>query len=353
MSSDLRHHPVSYFALPLVEGFDRARFDLYCYSWNSGPADRVQRHIAAKSTAFRLHPDVSDRDAAATIANDGLDMLFELGGTTHMNKLRVMCRRPAPRQASWLGYPHSAGPGSIDYIVVDPHLRPPDPALLIERPFELPQTWVALGTLGFNDRTAIEPGTPEERRRCVTFGTMNNPYKYNPACLQAWAAILRAVPGSRFLFVRPEGATAPFRANMRSAFAEGGIDPDRIEFTAVRGTHLPHYNSIDIALDTFPQTGGTTTCEALWMGVPTVTLVGEAFFERLSYTNLLNAGLPGLCCFDPARYVQTAIELAADPELRAGWRHTLRRQIRRSPLGRTDWFTTAFFDTAARIVAAG
>ncbi len=342
MSSDLRNHPVSYFALPLVELYDRQGFELFCYSFNSGAEDNVQAHIRGKVDAFRLAPGISDRDAAQMIADDSLDMLFELGGTTYMNKLKVMAWRPARLQASWLGYPHSAGPESIDYILVDPHIRPEDPALLVEKPLLLPRSWVVLGRLGFDPRLVVEPGTPEQRQGHLTFGTMNNPYKYNPACLRLWAEVVRQTEGSRFLFVRPEGGNALFRDNMRRAFAEVGVAPERVAFEAVRGTHMPHYNRIDIALDSFPQTGGTTTCEALWMGVPTVTLVGEAFFERLSHSNLLNAGLPGLSCFSQAAFLRTALELAKDRDRRAFWRHNLRGMIRGNPLGRADWWVEDF-----------
>lgn len=352
MSSDLRNHPVSYFALPLIEGYDRDRFELYCYSWSTAPVDAVQRHIATQVDGFRHAPAIADRDAAQLIADDRLDMLFELGGTTYMNKLRVMAWRPAKLQASWLGYPHSAGPESIDHILVDPHLRPEDPALLIERPFQLARSWVVLGRLGFNDRVAIEPGLPSTRAGHVTFGTMNNPYKYTPDSLALWARITQATDGAHFLFVRPEGATEAFRTNIRAIFQQHGVAPERVEFEAVRGTHLPHYNRIDIALDTFPQTGGTTTCEALWMGVPTVTLVGEAFYERLSHSNLINAGLPGLSTFSHAAYLRRAVELAADTDTRQLWRHGLRAQIRRNPLGRADWFVDDFQSTVQRAMEA-
>ncbi|MBN8889600.1 MAG: hypothetical protein BGP12_01810 [Rhodospirillales bacterium 70-18] len=352
MSSDLRNHPVSYFALPLIDGHDRDRFELFCYSWSTTPVDGVQRHIASRVAGFRHAPALPDREAAQLIANDRLDMLFELGGTTYMNKLRVMAWRPARLQASWLGYPHSAGPETIDHILVDPHIRPADPALLIERPFQLARSWVVLGSLGFNDAIAIEPGLPSERAGHVTFGTMNNPYKYTEESLALWARITARVEGAHFLFVRPEGATEAFRANIRAAFATHGVAPERVEFEAVRGTHMPHYNRIDIALDTFPQTGGTTTCEALWMGVPTVTLVGEAFFERLSYSNLMNAGVPGLCAFDHADYARTAVELAADTDTRRLWRHGMRAQIRRNPLGRADWFVADFQATVQRALEA-
>ena len=208
------------------------------------------------------------------IADDDLDILFELGGTTYLNKLEVMAWKPAPIQVSWLGYPHSCGLSAIDGILVDPYLKPRDPTLLIEQPFQLAHSWVTLGAHGFNKSKHIVSSLPEERNCRITFGTMNNPAKYTRATLATWAEIVARVEGSRFLFVRPESGTPAFRQSMTRIFAQYGVSPDRLQFMAVRGTHLQHYNEIDISLDTFPQTGGTTTCECLWMGVPVVTLVG-------------------------------------------------------------------------------
>jgi protein O-GlcNAc transferase len=176
--------------------------------------------------------------------------------------------------------------------------------------------------------------------------------KYNREMLGVWAETVRQVEDSRFLFVRPEGATEPFRDNVRKVFAEHGVSGDRVEFTAVRGAHLQHYNQIDIALDSFPQTGGTTTCESLWMGVPTVTYVGDAFFERLSYSNLSNAGLGDLCAFSHEDFIKVSVALAADRERRSALRHTLRDDIRSKPLGRTDWFVEDFLTTTRRVVEA-
>ena len=342
MSSDLRAHPVSYFALPLLEGHDRSRFEFFCYSWSNKPVDAVQKHIAGQVAVFRHHPQISHRDAAQLIADDQPDILFELGGTTDMNKLEVMAWRPAPVQVSWLGYPHSAGLASIDRILVDPWLKPADPALLAEQPFELAHSWVTLGRLGFGDGVAIEPGLPQDRHGPLTFGTMNNPAKYRPETLAAWAEVLRRTPGSRFLFVRPEGGATVFRQNIRRAFEACGVSGDRVDFIAVRGTHLQHYNAIDIALDTFPQTGGTTTCESLWMGVPVVTLVGEAFFERLSYSNLMNAGLAELCAFDVEAYIALAVALASDAPKRRALRTGMRERLRTQPLGRNELFVDDF-----------
>lgn len=349
LSSDLRHHPVAYFALPLLEQFDRDRFEVFCYSFYERQRDAVQAHIESQVDGFRWWPRRPDGEVAAGIAADQLNILFELGGSTDMNKLDVMAFRPSPLGASWLGYPHSAGLSTIDYILVDPFIKPDDPRLLIEKPFEMPETWVALSRLGFTEQP-IEEGLPESRHGCVTFGTMNNPYKYTPECFDAWARILSAVPGSRFLFVRPEGGVAAFRSNVEKEFAKRGVEADRVRYVPIRGKHLPHYNDIDIALDTFPHVGGTTTCETLWMGVPVVTLVGPAFFERLSYSNLNNAGLGDLCAFSVDEYVDKALALAEDRTRRRVLRQSLRRQIKEHPLGQPERFTRAFYDTVARVV---
>ncbi|MCZ4340486.1 tetratricopeptide repeat protein [Sphingomonadaceae bacterium G21617-S1] len=351
MSSDLREHPVTSFAWPLFEHADRDRFEIYCYSFYTGAqADRAQQYVASKVDAFRWNPYMNHREAAQMIADDGLDILFELGGSTHMNKLEVMAWKPAPLMASWLGYPHSSGLDTIDYLLLDPFLNPPDPALLIEKPLIMPHTWIAMGEQAFPDRHKIVPAAPVCRNGFVTFGTANNPYKYNATLLRSWAQVVARVPDSRFLFVRPEGGSEIFRSNVRAFFEAEGIAGDRVEFRAVRGLHMQHYNDIDIALDTFPQTGGTTTCEAAWMGVPTVTLVGEALFERLSYSILQNAGLGDLCAPTLEAYLDTAVALAGDADRLQALRVNLRDQLRACPLGQTRQFSQDFYDLIATTV---
>ncbi|MEA2771279.1 MAG: protein O-GlcNAc transferase, partial [Acetobacteraceae bacterium] len=341
VSSDLRHHPVSYFALPIFDHYDRERFELFAYSFNPGEPDAVQRQIAGQIATFRRMPNMPEQDIAQQIADDRLDVLFELGGSTHLNRLEVMAHQPAPIQVSWLGYPHSSGLSRIGYILVDPYLKPPDPRLLLERPFEMPSSWVTLGRLGFTDQPIL-PGLPEGRTGQLTFGTMNNPYKYSPEAIALWARVLHRVPGSRFLMVRPEAGVAMFRDNMARSFARHGIPSDRLAFAAIRGRHMAYYNEIDIALDTLPQTGGTTTCEALWMGVPTISLIGPAFFERLSFSNLANAGLRDLATDTTDAYVDTAVALAADPERRLALRHGLRDTMRKAPIGDTRGWVRDF-----------
>lgn len=343
MSSDLRNHPVAYFAMPLFEHLDRSRFEVFCYSFYQGDkADPTQQLIAQAVDGFRWEKDINDRDAAQMIADDQLDMLIELGGSTHMNKLGVMAFKPAPLSASWLGYPHSAGLEEIDHLILDPYVAPEDRELLVEEALLMPRSWIAMGEKAFPERPITE-GLPQERSGFFTFGTANNPYKYSREMVQTWARVTASVENARFMFVRPEGGTPAFRKNIAAIFAAEGVSEDRLRFEDIRGAHMPFYNDIDVSLDTFPQTGGTTTCESLWMGVPVITLVGEAMFERLSYSILTNAGLGDLCARSVEEYVELARGLAADRERRARLRTELRSMLKASALGQTRQFATDFY----------
>ena len=267
-----------------------------------------------------------------------------------MNKLEVMAYRPAPRQGSWLGYPHSAGLAAIDYLVVDPYVMPERPGLILEAPLMLPNAWYPLGASAFRAQPAADPEPPVARNGYVTFGTANNPQKYTAQVLAAWARVMRAHPTSRFLFVRPEGGSPGFRANICGHFEANGVAADRIDFEPVRGAHLPHYNRIDITLDCFPQTGGTTTCEALWMGALCVTLVGPSVFERLSYSSLMNLGLGEFCAHTVDDYVAIAARLAGDPARIADLRAGMRARMQASPLGQTRRWAQDFYQAVAQTV---
>jgi len=353
MSSDLRNHPVGYFALPLFEHVDPQRFEIYCYSFYQGAkADQLQEFFAARSKAYRWEPGINSPGAAQMIADDQLDFLIELGGTTHMNRLDVMAYRPAPLQASWLGYPHSSGLSEIDYLITDPFNTPPRRDLLIEEPLVMPKSWIALGRMVFSDRHGITPGLPEERNGYITFGTANNPHKYGREVIAVWSQVMNATPNSRFLFVRPESGSQSFRRNLVAEFQRNGVEPARIAFTAVRGAHMQHYNEIDVSLDTFPLTGGTTTTEALWMGVPVVSLRGEAFFERLSASILANCGLSDLVSDSRDEFVRAAVDLAGDRSRRLALREGLRERMRSGPLGQTETFAQDFYDLITRTVGA-
>jgi predicted O-linked N-acetylglucosamine transferase (SPINDLY family) len=351
MSSDLRNHPVAYFAMPLFEHLDRSRFEVFCYSYYQGEsADGTQEFITDRVDGFRWVKDINEHDAAQMIANDQLDILIELGGSTHMNKLGVMAYKPAPLQASWLGYPHSAGIETIDHLILDPYVAPSNRELLVEDALLMPKSWIAMGERAFPERPITE-GIPEQRNGFLTFGTANNPYKYSYEMVRTWAKVTASVQNARFMFVRPEGGAPSFRENIAAIFAEEGVGIDRLRFEDIRGAHMPFYNDIDISLDTFPQTGGTTTCESLWMGVPTVTLVGEAMFERLSYSILNNAGLGDLCATTQEEFVAIARKLAADAERRRILRTELRGMLKTSPLGQTKQFAADFYEMIAGAVA--
>jgi len=354
MSSDLRQHPVGYFALPLFEHIDTDRFEVFVYSYyNAAEPDGAQRFITSKVSAYRWWPEITVADAAQKIADDQLDMLIELGGSTHMNKLEVMAYKPAPLQASWLGYPHSAGLETIDYFVCDPYIAPPDPRLLIEKPLMLKHAWYPLSASAFREQPAANPEPPIARNGYVTFGTANQPHKYTREGLQAWARIMARCPDSRFLFIRPEGTSPSFQSNIQNAFEAEGVEAERIEFEAVRGAHLPHYNRIDISLDTFPQTGGTTTCESMWMGAPCVSLKGPAPYERLSYSVLSNVGLADLCADTLEGYIDTAVALGSDPARIADLRATMRERMRNSPLGHSTQWAADFYDAVEAAVRNG
>ncbi len=352
MSSDLRQHPVGYFAMPLFDHIDRERFEVFVYSFYTGKQDAAQLHITEQVTAYRWWPEISIGDAAAKIAEDQLDMLIELGGSTHMNKLEVMAYRPAPVQASWLGYPHSAGLEAIDYLVCDPITVPPNLALLVEKPLLMPKSWIALGARFFSNTVEIGEA-PELRNGFITYGTANNPHKYTREVLRTWARVVAATPGSKFAFIRPEGSGESFRMNLTQHFEAEGVSADRVIFHAIRGAHLPFYNEVDITLDPFPLTGGTTTAETLWMGVPLISLIGPAFYERLSASIMTNSGIGDLAVDSLDAYLAAAVELAGDRERRLELRDSLRDRMRNGPLGQTDQFARDFYDMIYRTVRPG
>ncbi len=349
LSSDLRQHVVGFFAAPLFEHPD-PRFELYCYSSLGGKPDRVRLWFEERATAYRqLPPD--DHEAAAMIAADDLDMLIDLGGPTPHNRPALLAYRAAPVQACWLGYPHSLGLSAIDYLIVDPSLAPPRREFLTERALSMPSSWVCMSEAAFPMQPAHQPTPPVARTGRITFGTANDPYKYSPKVLGAWAKVVAAVPGARFMIVRPEAGAPSFRNAVASHFAAEGVSADRLDFRPLRGAVRASYADMDIALDTFPVTGGTTTCEALWYGVPTVTLVGEALYERLSWALLAGVGLGDLAATNLEDYVRIAVRLANDPARIADLRATMRDRIQASPLGQPQRFAADYYDLMARAVA--
>jgi predicted O-linked N-acetylglucosamine transferase (SPINDLY family) len=352
LSSDLRAHVVAFFAFPLFEHIDRERFEVFAYSFNPGASDAIQERIKSQVDGFRLWPDVTARDAAQMIAEDHLDILIELGGHTDLNKPEVLAYRPAPIQASWLGYPHSIGLTAVDHFICDPHNQPSDPDLMLERPLLMPDSWIAISSALIVRYPPVKDVLASDIKGYVTYGTANNPKKYTRANLTAWAQVVAATPGSHFAFVRPEAASAVFQHNVVRLFEENGVSADRIDWYGVRKTHMALYSEIDITLDTFPLTGGTTTVDALMMGVPVVSLAGEAFHERISHSILTNAGVSDLSASTLEVFHATALRLAGDRDRRQALRQNLRTDLLASALGQTETFARDFYDMIHRVVTA-
>jgi predicted O-linked N-acetylglucosamine transferase (SPINDLY family) len=340
LSHDLRNHSVANFVRPLLRNYDRDRLEIVAYSLLREPDCPVQAEIRGLVDRFVDVEVETDRALAEFVRKDEVDALVDLGGFTVGSRLTALAYRMAPIQITWLGYPYTTGFKEVDYVLVDPYVRPTAPELFVEKPLVMPHSWLCYE--GYAEEP-IDSVPPCERNGYVTFGTLNNTYKFNRGCIAAWAEVLRAVPGSRFLLVRPEGQTRIVAENLAKAFALHGIGPERLFIRTNRPQeHLRAYNQIDIALDSFPVTGGTTTCDALWMGVPTVSLRGPSMHQRVSHSALMQANLGELSSDDPAAFVRTAVALAGEPESLRLLRRTLREAVRGSPLFRGDLFAAGF-----------
>jgi predicted O-linked N-acetylglucosamine transferase (SPINDLY family) len=341
LSSDLRTHSVAKFVLPVFRHFDRERFEMFCYSGYPEIADSVQTEIRGLVNEFRFINELNDREAAQLIRADGVDVLFDLGGYTAHSRVPVIAYRAAPIQASWLGWPATTGMPQMDYFIVDRHTRPTCDDFLIEKPLELSGAFCCFES--FVEEPVVAP--PFETNGYVTFGTLNGAYKYTRPMIARWAEVMLAVPGSRMVIVRPEARSLIFLDNIAREFEKNGVTRDRLDIIDNRqgaARHLSYYNLFDLSLDTFPVTGGTTTTDALWMGVPVVSLMGQAYHQRIGGGIAKHCGLDDLCVETGEAFVRVAVALANDHERLAGLRRSLRPTLLDSPLCRVDKFMAGF-----------
>jgi predicted O-linked N-acetylglucosamine transferase (SPINDLY family) len=272
----------------------------------------------------------TDEELAEMIRQDQIDILMDLSLHMAHNRLRVFARKPAPVQATYLGYCASTGLEAIDYRLSDPYLDPPesDLSLYSETTIRLPETYWCYGCAG----PTPEPSPPPSAAAgYITFGCLNNFAKASWAALDLWADVLAAVPNSRMIIHAYPG---PHLDDVRQRFARKGVHPDRLEFLAKQPwqQYIATYGRIDIALDPLPWGGGITTCDALWMGVPVVSLVGQTAVGRGGKSILSNIGLGELAARRPRQYVQTAAALAESPTRLAELRGNLRQRMLTSPL---------------------
>lgn len=330
LSSDFRYgHPVARNLEPLFRHRDRSRFEFICYTeraptgdatvWSSESADGW-RHIAG----------LSDEAVAEQIRADRIDIMVYLAGRFDNNRPQVAVWRPAPVQVS-LYDAATSGLEAMDYFIADPMMVPRSgPEWFSERVVRLPSYYIHEPVAG-----APEPGPPPLLANGhVTFGSFNSPAKLNDRVLALWAEVLRRLPSARLrLKYRTAFAGKLLQDRVRKGLAPGPVA--RVDFDAARqniGEHLQAYNTIDIGLDPFPFTGATTTFEALWMGVPVVTLLGDTFMGRWSASMLHALKLDELIARTPEEYVECAVRLAADPPRLAALRVSLRERLSRSPL---------------------
>lgn len=337
VSSDFRRHPVARFLGPLAK-LDPAKFALHAYSGTLKHDDFTEQ-LKLALPYWREIGSLSDTLAARQILADGIDILVDLSGYSAGGRLGIFARKPAPVQVTWLGYFATTGLETMDYVLASDAVLPAeDEGQWVERVWRLPRTYLAFQP----PPTPIEIGPlPALRNGYVTFGSFNNVRKLSDATLAAWSSILKRVPGSRLSLRTSLGLSTDRRSAILRQFGDMGVAPHRVELSpAIQGyeAHLDTYNEVDVALDTFPFNGATTTCEALWMGVPVVTRQGDRYISRMGENILRGIGRPGLVAQTVEDYVARAAALAGDLPALAVERRGLRERLMTSPIGDIDGF---------------
>jgi protein O-GlcNAc transferase len=327
VSPDFHAHSVAYFVENLIAYHNRELQQIYCYSDAIRP-DAVTQRIRRAADQWRPIVGMSDSRVAELIRKDKIDILIDLAGHTGRNRLLVFARKPAPIQVSYIGYPDTTGMSAMDYRLTDSVCDPlrQTEQFHTEKLMRLPGCFLCYRPPA--DAPEVRP-LPANSNGRITFGSFNHIAKISSVTLHLWSEILKALPGSKLLIKNHGLAQDSARENLLKRFAAEGISADRLELHGkIPSTrdHLDLYNQVDIALDTFPYNGTTTTCEAMWMGVPVVTLAGRTHVSRVGLSLLTAVSMPELATDDGEQYIARTIELAGDlaglAEIRAdlrGW----------------------------------
>ena len=331
ISADFRQHSVSHFFLPLLKGHDHRQVEIYCYSDEKYP-DSVTGRIRELTHHWRPIAGMPDNEVAARIYEDRVDILVDLAGHTAGNRLKVFARRPAPVQVTWLGYPNTTGLPVIDYRITDDVADPESQAAegYTETLVRLPHGFLCYAPHG--DTPAVS-GLPVSESGTVTYGSFNNLAKINSGVISVWSQILEAVPRSRLVLKGKQLNDHDIQKKFYAKFALKGIGADRIQLMPATKTipeHLDIYRMVDIGLDPFPYNGTTTTCEALWMGVPVIALRGDRHASRVSASILTRVGCKDLIAHSQTDYIARAVALAGCPERLTRLRHRLRFMMQQS-----------------------
>lgn len=332
LSPDFREHSVASFIEPVLRHHNRSRFEVCCYS-SLPMQDETTLRIRETVDVWRDIDKLSDGEAARLIREDRIDILVDLSGHTAGGRLGILAARPAPVQMTWMGYPNTTGLRTIDYRITDGVVDPAgEDAYYSEALLRLYGCF--LNYQPVTDAPAVAP-LPAVSNGHVTFGSFNNFSKINPGVLELWAEVLKQMPGSRLLLKCPALTDATVQERVSAALQALGIGPERVDLlghTRTRQEHLALYARVDIGLDTFPYNGTTTTCEALWMGVPVLSLVGTRHAGRVGASLLSAAGLSDWLADAPGSFVAIAQSMAADVTGLARVRESLRGQLMESSL---------------------
>lgn len=341
VSGDFRSHSVAFFLENVISSLNKTNLHLIAYS-NNSEEDNVTLRFKKIFNEYKTLVGKSDGEAAKLIRDDGVQLLIDLSGHTALNRLPVFAYRPAPIQASWLGYWATTGVDEIDCIIGDPYVIPPDEDHhFSEKIKRLPECYICFTqpeeNVEVNELPAIENGY-------VTFGCFNNFSKINNAVIGLWAKILIAVDGSR-LFLRAGQLADPHLISETVAlFGSLGVQADRLSFegTSTLKHYFQAYNRIDIALDPFPFPGVTTSLQSLWMGVPVLTKKGDRFVSHAGETIAHNSGQADWIAKDNVDYLSKAVRFSSDLKALAKLRAGLRPQLLASPLLNSENFARNF-----------
>jgi protein O-GlcNAc transferase len=335
---------VGYFLESLLANLDPAHVELIAYPTDL-TVDALTARIKPYFAAWKPLYNLNDADAARLIHADGVHVLLDLSGHTGHNRLPVFAWKPAPVQVTWLGLPTTTGLAEMDYVLGDLHAIPAEyEHHFSEAVWRMPESYVCMIAPASPVKVASLPALAAGQ---VTFGSFNNLAKMTDAVVAVWAHILKAVPNSRLSLKTKQLGDPLVCTQTRERFAACGIAPERLLLggtVASRDDHLAAYNQVDIALDTFPYPGVTTSVEALWMGVPVLSLQGDRFLSRTAGSIAHNAGLPDWIAADEDDYVAKAVAFASDLDRLAALRAGLRQQVLASPLFDAPRFARHFED---------
>lgn len=339
VSGDFKSHPVGYFIEGVLAAHDGTRMHVTCYC-NNDRHDALTDRLRAGADRWVDIAAMGDAEAAARIRQDGIDILVDLSGHTDRNRLHLFTRRPAPVQVSWLGYFGTTGVPQMDWIIADRTVLPPaEQEFYTEKVWYLPDTYLCFTPPA--DAPDVTPA-PLIQTGSLTFGSFHNRAKITPETVALWARTLLAIPHARLFLKARQFDDVGVRQELRAQLLAQGIGHARLRFEGMtdRSRYLQTYGMVDIVLDTLPFGGGTTTAEALWMGVPTLTLRGDRWAGRIGESFLRVLGLEDrFVAADAADFVARAAALASDPDGLNRLRLDLREQVRRSPLCDAAGFT--------------